>query len=63
MLRGEPCLAADPELVAVRTRARQLWQSYDASEHADPANRRELLWALVGNLANGVTVEPPFYCD
>lgn len=63
MLRGDPYLATDPELVAGRTRARVLWQRYNASSPEDPAGRDRLLRELLGAVGEGVQVEPPFYCD
>ena len=63
MLRGEPYLASDPELVAARDRARRLWRSYNALDPADGATRRAVLEQLLGVAGNGVVIEPPFFCD
>ena len=63
MLRGDPYLATDPELVAERTRARVLWQRFNASSPEDPEERDRILRELLGAVGPDVQVEPPFYCD
>ena len=63
MLRGDPYLASDPELAAMRLRARRLWQSYNASDPSDISSRRATLEQLLGAAGRGCTVEPPFMCD
>jgi maltose O-acetyltransferase len=63
MLRGELYLASDPDLVSARTRARQLWQRFNATDPADTAGARRLLDELLGRLGVGASIEAPFYCD
>ena len=63
MLRGELYLAADPELTAARTRARRLWQRYNATAPDDTEARVALLAELLGRVGEGAWVEPPFHCD
>lgn len=63
MLRGEPYLAMDAELVALRTRARTLWQRFNASAPDDPGVRGKILRELLGEAGEGACIEPPFYCD
>jgi maltose O-acetyltransferase len=60
MLRGEPYLADDPELVADRARTEELLARYNAAARAD---RDALLRELLGDVGNGVVVRPPFFCD
>jgi len=63
MLAGELYIANDPELVAMRSRARQLTRLYNLTMQADPAQREALLRDLLGALGQNVWIEPPFYCD
>jgi hypothetical protein len=63
MLRGEPYLASDPELVAARIRARRLWQRYNASHPGEHEARTALLTERFIRVGVDVIVEPPFYCD
>ena len=63
MLRGDLYLASDPELVAMRERARRLWQSYNATDPADHSSRRAGLEQLLGSAGPGCIIEPPFFCD
>jgi maltose O-acetyltransferase len=60
MLRGEPYLAGDPELVAGRARAEELLARYNAAARED---RDALLRELLGEVGEGVVVRPPFFCD
>jgi maltose O-acetyltransferase len=57
MLAGELYLAADPELVAERTRCEELMRSYNASGDAD------VLRELLGALGKNASIRPPFFCD
>jgi maltose O-acetyltransferase len=59
MLRGELYDASDAELVAMRKRARTLWERLDAGG----ADRDALLRELLGTLGDGAVIEPPFFCD
>ena len=63
MLRSELYLAADPELVAARVRARRLTLSYNALDPGATDQRREVLGQLLGAVGAGVVIEPPFFCD
>jgi maltose O-acetyltransferase len=63
MLAGRPYVAADPDLVAARARARQLLRRYNATTEAEPDQRRTLLVELLGQAGAGVWIEPPFFCD
>lgn len=68
MLAGQPFDTRDPELMAAHRRARALLARYNAplsgaqadDEAATPA---EILRALLGQVGDGVWIEPPFFCD
>ena len=63
MLRGEPYLASDPVLVGARQRARLLWMRLNASSPEHASERLAILMELLGKVAPGAWIEPPFYCD
>ena len=63
MLAGELYDAFDPELVAQRTRARDLCQALTASREADVDARRAILRDLFGAGGDSVLMQPPFFCD
>ena len=63
MLAGELYNALDPELVAARTRSRDLCQALNATREADEADRRAILRELFGAGGDSVWMQPPFYCD
>jgi maltose O-acetyltransferase len=59
MLHGELYDASDAELVAMRRRARALWERLNAGG----ADRDALLRELLGTFSDGAGIEPPFFCD
>lgn len=63
MLAGNPYDPLDPELVAARTRARDLCQALNASRESDVAERRRLLTDLFAAGGESVWMQPPFFCD
>jgi maltose O-acetyltransferase len=63
MLAGDLYIADDPELVADSLRARQLYETFNASPAADVDGRRRILAELLGGLGEGSEIRPPFYCD
>ena len=63
MLAGKLYDASDPELGAMRLRARRLTHAYNHSGPDDQAERTAWLTELLGALGEGVVVEPPFHCD
>lgn len=63
MVSGELYRAADPELVALRLRARRLTREFNASTEAEPDRRRALLAELFGRVGPRVEIEPDFRCD
>lgn len=63
MLAGELYAASDPELLALRVRARRLAQAYNRTDPDDVQGRADLLAELLGSVGDGVWIEPPFFCD
>ena len=63
MLDGELYDPFDAELVAGRTRARELCRALNASGEAEQDERRRILMALFGAGGDSVWMQPPFYCD
>ncbi|HEY7384592.1 MAG TPA: sugar O-acetyltransferase [Beijerinckiaceae bacterium] len=63
MLAGELYDPMDPELVAARTRARDLCQALNATREADEGERRQILQELFGAGGESVWMQPPFFCD
>lgn len=63
MLAGELYMAADPELVAERLRARRLFREYNRTTEENPELRARLLGELLGRIAGDVFIEPSFKCD
>jgi maltose O-acetyltransferase len=63
MLAGELYDALDPELVAARTRARDLCQLLNATSESEQDARRRILAELMGKGGETVWMQPPFYCD
>jgi maltose O-acetyltransferase len=59
MLRSELYDATDAELVAMRKRARALWERVNAGG----ADRGALLRELLRTCGDGAAIEPPFHCD
>jgi maltose O-acetyltransferase len=63
MLRGELYKADDPELQSELARAQALLERYNATTHAEQAERDRLLRELLGDVGEGVVVKPTFRCD
>jgi maltose O-acetyltransferase len=63
MLAGELYIAADPELTALRKRARRLTRDYNQTTEDEETRRRSLLQELFGRVGPRVEIEPPFRCD
>jgi maltose O-acetyltransferase len=63
MLAGELYDPLDPELAAMRIRARDLCQDLGATREADAVERRRILLALLGSGGDTVWMQPPFFCD
>lgn len=63
MTAGELYDPLAPDLVAARTRARDLCQDLNATREADQELRRRLCTELLGAGGDSVWLQPPFYCD
>ena len=63
MLAGELYDPMDAELVAARTRARDLCQALNASRESQHEERRRILRDLFGKGGDSVWMQPPFFCD
>ncbi len=53
-------VAADPELVALRKRARRLTRAYNATTEEEAEQRVNLLREMFGAVGGRIEVEPPF---
>jgi maltose O-acetyltransferase len=63
MLRGDPYLANDSELLAERAACRLLIERFNSISFGETARRRAILDGLVGELGEGAEVLAPFQCD
>lgn len=63
MVSGQPYLAADPELVASRTRARELTRRFNDTAPADVGARAGVMRELFAAVGEDAWIEPPFFCD
>lgn len=63
MLAGEKYFSADPELKAMRLRARTLVKQYNDSEPDAMTERADQLRELLGKMGSNCEIEPPFRCD
>ena len=63
MLAAEMYNPLDPELVAARSRARDLCRELNGTRESDEEERRRVLRELFGRGGESVWMQPPFYCD
>ncbi|MGF7072267.1 sugar O-acetyltransferase [Mucilaginibacter sp. R-33] len=63
MISGELYNAGDAELVAARSKARQLFTQYNAASYDDKETKTALLKQLLGSFKGNIDVQSPFYCD
>lgn len=63
MLAGEDYLASDPELAALRARARALTERFNATPDAEQAERDRLLRELLGETGERVEILTGLRCD
>ena len=63
MLRGELYRFDDRELQAEHARAQQLLELYNTTPHASRHERDRLLRELLGEVGEGVVIQPAFRCD
>src|SRR5688572_19468475 len=63
MLAGELYNPLDAELVKERLQARLLIKQLNDLREDEPEKRGQILKQLLPNAANGLWLQPPFYCD
>jgi maltose O-acetyltransferase len=63
MVRGEHFDGSDPEVSAIRDRARDLCYDLNLTRHSEEERRAEIIAELFGSVGRGVTIQPPFFCD
>jgi maltose O-acetyltransferase len=63
MLTGELYDPLDPELVAMRQRARELCHRFNTATPTPAVDQHPLLVELLGQLGRNSWIEPPFHCD
>jgi len=63
MLNGEMYNPYDPLLVEERTKARLLFQKFNATGDEEIKERFKVLFELIPNAGKGLFIEPPFFCD
>ena len=54
---------ADPEISALKSRARSIGAKYNATTEDMPAERIAILQELFGDCPDDAFIKPPFYCD
>lgn len=63
MLAGRLYRAIGAEIERDQARAQELLERFNATRHSEQELRSSLLHELLGEVGEGVTVRPPFYCD
>jgi maltose O-acetyltransferase len=63
MVRGEYFDAGDPELDALRKQARNLCFALNNTQYGEREMRQLLLKQMFGSMGDGITIQPPFFCD
>lgn len=63
MLAGELYVATDPTLSAMRERARDFCQGFNATHARHTGTRRDILKRLLAKGGDSAWIEPPFFCD
>jgi len=63
MLRGEPYIADDPDLLADYHRSRLLVERFNATSVTEADEGRRLLEELLGRFGAGSQIRAPFQCD
>jgi maltose O-acetyltransferase len=63
MLRGEPYLTNDPELLLDRRNCRLVCERFNAMSFGETAARRAILKELLGEIGEDAEVMAPFQCD
>lgn len=63
MLGGEPYNSRHPELMSMYSKARRFMHKYNSMMDASYDERITLLRGVLKNVADGVWIEAPFFCD
>ncbi len=63
MLTGDLYDASDAVLVEERRRARELIHRLNVTEYGQAAAYRQIIAALLPNVPEDISIEPPFFCD
>lgn len=63
MLAGELYNPGDPELIELRTIARQKTEKFNNTAHENNQERVEIIKSLFGTTGQNVHIEPAFRCD
>ena len=63
MLRGELYRFDDPEVSAGHARAQEILDRYNRTRHDERGERERMLRELLGDVGEGVVIQPSFRCD
>lgn len=63
MIKGELYNPLDPELIALRARARDLTDAFNLTTYVQRKQRKPLLKKLFGTTGKNLFIEPNFRCD
>jgi len=63
MLAGHLYDAGDPELMALRVKARDGFALYNATSDSEFERRQQLLKELLGSMGEHIDIQPPFFFD
>lgn len=63
MLAGESYDTRDPELLEMYHKARKLMKTFNSLDSTDANGKKQTLSKLLGQIGDGVWIEPPFLCD
>lgn len=63
MLDGELYVAADPQLVEMRVKARTLLTEYNTIPFEKTEERQEMIGRMFGKVGRNPDIQAPFYCD
>lgn len=63
MLANELYIATDPELTAMRSKARKLFTQYNQTSYDDLGTRQQIMEQLLGKTGRNLDIQAPFFCD
>ena len=63
MIEGKLYNPCDNDLVALRKKARLLFEEFNSSSIEEPEKRTKILKELLGEVGKNVNIEPDFKCD